>query len=85
MMSEKLPKLVISPDFTLEDIRAIRTYNYEMTKNMTDEEQKAYYNEKCKKAMEWFHQEHEKYTAENENLSIVAEPPAEYKTKAKQK
>ena len=30
--------LNISPDFTLEDIRTIRDYNYERRKNMTTEE-----------------------------------------------
>ena len=38
------PKLEISPDFTLEDIRKIRDYNYEITKNMTTQERIAYYN-----------------------------------------
>ena len=38
------PKLEISPDFTLEDIRKIRDYDYEMTKNMNNEEMIAYYN-----------------------------------------
>lgn len=37
--------LEISPDFTIEDIHKIREYNYEMTKNMTREEKKDYYNE----------------------------------------
>ncbi|MCL2063586.1 MAG: hypothetical protein FWG98_04350 [Candidatus Cloacimonetes bacterium] len=38
------PKLEISPNFTLEDIRKIRDYDYEMTKNMNNEEMIAYYN-----------------------------------------
>lgn len=37
-------KLEISPDFTIDDIHKIREYNYEMTKEMTTEEQRAYYN-----------------------------------------
>jgi len=37
-------KLEISPDFTLEDIRKIRDYNYEMSKNMTMQDRIAYYN-----------------------------------------
>ena len=82
-MSEEVPKLVISPDFTLEDIRAIRTHNYEMTKNMTDEEREAYYDERCKKAMKRFNRVPGQYAPRNENLSIVAEPPAEYKTQCK--
>lgn len=42
--------LNISPNFTIDDIRAIRTYNYEMTKDMTNEERDAYYEAECKKA-----------------------------------
>ncbi len=42
--------LNISPNFTIDDIRAIRTYNYEMTKDMTNEERDAYYEKECKKA-----------------------------------
>ena len=38
------PTLKISKDFTLEDIRKIRDYNYEMTKNMTSAERIDYYN-----------------------------------------
>ena len=36
--------LKISPDFTIEDIHKIREYNYEMTKSMTVEEKRDYYN-----------------------------------------
>jgi hypothetical protein len=36
--------LVISPDFTIDDIHKIREQNYERTKNMTTEEKLAYYN-----------------------------------------
>jgi hypothetical protein len=36
--------LVISPDFTIDDIHKIREQNYERTKNMTMEEKIAYYN-----------------------------------------
>jgi len=32
----------ISPDFTLDDIRKIRDYNYEMTKHMTLDELNEY-------------------------------------------
>ena len=38
-------KLEISPDFTIDDIHKIREYNYEMTKDMSFEERRAYYNE----------------------------------------
>lgn len=39
-----MEKLVISPDFTIDDIHKIREYNYERTKHMTTEEKIAYYN-----------------------------------------
>jgi len=35
--------LEISPNFTISDIHMIREYNYEMTKDMTTEEMKSYY------------------------------------------
>jgi len=38
----------ISPDFTVEDIHKIREYHYELTKNMTLEEKKAFYREGAK-------------------------------------
>ena len=43
--------LDISPDFTIEDIHKIREYNYEMTKNMTRQEKKVYYNEGAREVM----------------------------------
>lgn len=36
--------LIISPDFTIEDIHRIREENYERTKDMTMQEKIAYYN-----------------------------------------
>ena len=42
--------LVISPDFTIEDIHKIREQNYERTKNMTVPEKVAYYNNSGKEA-----------------------------------
>ena len=42
--------LVISPDFTIEDIHKIREQNYEKTKNMTVAEKVAYYNNSGKEA-----------------------------------
>jgi hypothetical protein len=39
-----MPELIISPDFTIEDIHKIREYNYEVTKNMPFEERNAYYS-----------------------------------------
>ena len=67
-----MSKLNISPNFTLDDIRAIRTYNYEMTKDMTGKERDAYYDKICKEAREWFHQPKAKYALENETTSITA-------------
>lgn len=42
--------LVISPNFTVEDIHKIREQNYEQTKDMTIEEKVAYYNNSGKEA-----------------------------------
>jgi len=42
--------LVISPDFTIEDIHKIREQNYERTKDMTVAEKEAYYNNSGKEA-----------------------------------
>ena len=42
--------LVISPDFTIEDIHKIREQNYEWTKDMTVAEKVAYYNNSGKEA-----------------------------------
>ncbi len=42
--------LIISPDFTIEDIHKIREQNYERTKDMTVAEKVAYYNNSGKKA-----------------------------------
>ena len=36
--------LDISPNFTIEDIHKIREKNYEITKNMTEQERRDYYN-----------------------------------------
>ena len=74
-------ELDISPNFTLEDIRKIRDYDYEMTKDMTREEVSAYYNKICKEAMDGFRQFKEKYVFENEHTLVAAEPEFEYKAK----
>ena len=37
--------LVISLDFTIDDIHKIREYHYELTKNMTIQERINFYNE----------------------------------------
>ncbi len=42
--------LVISPDFTIDDIHRIREQNYERTKDMTVMEKAAYYNNSGKEA-----------------------------------
>jgi precorrin-2 methylase len=38
-----MKELNISPNFTVEDIHKIREYNYEMTKDMSKEDRRAYY------------------------------------------
>lgn len=55
---------ILSPDFTLEDIRKLRDYDYEMTKNMTDEEKIAYYNTPRTDAAEQIARLREKYLAQ---------------------
>lgn len=40
-----MEKPVISPDFTVEDIHKIREYHYELTKDMSFEERREFYNE----------------------------------------
>ena len=73
-----MKELDISPDFTLEDIRKIRNYNYEMTKDMTSEERDLYYKKLTDKAVKRY----EKVSAKSEsNYSSVAEPQAIYQTK----
>ena len=53
------PKLEISQDFTLEDIRKIRDYNYEMTKDMNTDDMIAFY----KKGADCFRKDIEEYKA----------------------
>jgi precorrin-2 methylase len=36
-------ELKISPAFTVEDIHRVREYHFELTKNMTTEERRAFY------------------------------------------
>lgn len=38
--------LLISPNFTIEDIHKLREYNYFVTKDMTSQERIDYYNQK---------------------------------------
>ena len=41
-----MDNLIISPDFTIEDIHKIREYNYTITKDMTPQERRDYYNKR---------------------------------------
>ena len=45
-----MPKLNISPAFTIEDIHKIREYHYELTKNMTTEERRTFYKKRADEA-----------------------------------
>ena len=45
-------KLNISPDLTIEDLHKIREYHYELTKDMTFEKRKAFYEEGIKEMVE---------------------------------
>jgi hypothetical protein len=38
-----MPELNISHDFTVDDIHKVREYHYELTKDMTTEERRAFY------------------------------------------
>ena len=38
--------LVISPNFTIEDIHKVRENNYNITKDMTPQERREYYNKR---------------------------------------
>jgi len=40
-----IEKPILSPDFSVEDIRKLRTYTAEVTKNMIREERRAYMND----------------------------------------
>ncbi len=42
----------ISSEFTIDDIHKIREYNYEMTKNMSFEEMRDYYDKGASVALE---------------------------------
>jgi hypothetical protein len=71
--------LDISPGFTLEDIRKVRDYNYEMTKDMTREERSAYYDQRCAEGMKWYNGILAEVQAGQQN--IAADPQLEYKRK----
>ena len=40
-----MEKPILSPDFTIEDIHKLREYNYYVTKDMTPQDRRKYYNE----------------------------------------
>lgn len=41
-----MEKPTLSPDFTIEDIHKLREYNYYLTKDMTPQERRNFYNER---------------------------------------
>ena len=41
-----MENLIISPDFTIEDIHKVREYNYNITKDMTPQERRDYSNKR---------------------------------------
>ena len=41
-----MKKPVLSPDFTIDDIHKLREYNYKITKDMTPQERRDYYNKR---------------------------------------
>ena len=41
---DEMKELIISPNFTIDDIHKIREYTYEVTKNMTTKERAEYYH-----------------------------------------
>lgn len=45
-----MPELNISPAFTVEDIHKVREYHYELTKDMTVEERRAFYKKNADEA-----------------------------------
>jgi uncharacterized protein YehS (DUF1456 family) len=72
--------LELSPDFTLEDIRKIRDYDGEMTKDMTREEVHAYYRECCGESLRWYYKALAEVQAGRQNMA--ADPQLEYKRKS---
>ena len=41
-----MEKPIMSPNFTIEDIHKLREYNYYLTKDMTPQERRNFYNER---------------------------------------
>jgi precorrin-2 methylase len=46
-----MPELNITGELTVEEIHKIREYNYEMTKNMTREDRRAYYDKGAERVL----------------------------------
>ena len=67
-------KLELSPNFTLEDIRKVRDYSYEMTKDMTPEERSAYRKERSKVALEHYYKVLAEVQAEQNIAADLVEP-----------
>jgi hypothetical protein len=49
MIHKDIPRPVLSPNFTIEDIHKIREWHYEQLKDATIEERLAFYNNSEKK------------------------------------
>ena len=41
-----MKKPILSPDFTIEDIHKLGEYNYYVTKDMTPQDRRKYYNDR---------------------------------------
>ena len=41
-----MEKPILSPNFTIEDIHKLREYNYNLTKDMTPDKRRNFYNER---------------------------------------
>jgi hypothetical protein len=50
-MINNIPKPVLSPDFTIDDIHRIREWHYEQLKNATIEERMMFYYEGSKNVL----------------------------------
>ena len=48
-----MEKPSISPDFTVDDIHKIREYHYELTKDMSREQRRAFYREGAREFQEY--------------------------------
>ena len=51
-----MPELNITPDFTVEDIHKVREYHYELTKDMTVAERRAFYKKGADEAEKRIHE-----------------------------